>query len=243
MPKITDNLENFKLAGNYGFSATRIADLGATEYTLVTLVVDESGSVSSFKNEIVNCIKEVVNACKYSPRSDNLMIRLVAFNGSLREVHGFKLLANCNPDDYDSAIQPTGSTALFDAAINSIDATSAYAKTLSNNEFSANGIVIVITDGEDNCSSASSSGLSDCFNRIKKEESLESLVSILVGVNTSGSSYLKNVSQAGFTQYIEIGSANSKTLAKLAEFVSKSISNQSSALGTGGPSQVISASF
>ena len=42
---------------------------------------------------------------------------------------------------------------------------------------------------------------------------------------------------AGFTQYVELGSADEKTLAKLADFVSQSISAQSQSLGTGGPSQ------
>ena len=42
---------------------------------------------------------------------------------------------------------------------------------------------------------------------------------------------------AGFTQYVELGNANAATLAKLADFVSRSISSQSQSLGTGGPSQ------
>lgn len=45
MPRL-DNMESTKLpTGNYGFSAQRIEDLGASEYTLVTLAVDDSSSV------------------------------------------------------------------------------------------------------------------------------------------------------------------------------------------------------
>ena len=43
---------------HYGYSATDLDDLGATEYTLVTIAVDESGSVGSFKNEIEKSIQE-----------------------------------------------------------------------------------------------------------------------------------------------------------------------------------------
>ena len=35
-------------SGQYGFSATRLDDLGATEYTLVTIICDASPSVSGF---------------------------------------------------------------------------------------------------------------------------------------------------------------------------------------------------
>jgi uncharacterized protein YegL len=241
MPKLTDNLEAFKMPGSYGYSATKIADLGATEYTLVTLVVDDSGSINSFRGDMVACIKEVVNACRYSPRADNLMIRLVTFANALKEIHGFKLLANCQLDDYNNILVDGGCTALFDATVNSVDATSNYGKSLMDKEFQVNGIVIVITDGADNQSSATVNTVADSLKKAVTNETLESLVSILVGVNVTD----PNISSAlgtlhkdgGFTQYVELKDANSKTLAKLAQFVSKSISSQSTALGTGGASK------
>ena len=248
MPKISlnanDNLQNFKLPGSYGFSGTRPTDLGATEYTLVTLVVDDSQSVEGFRQGMVDCVKEVVKACSYSPRADNLMIRVVVFSSTLKEFHGFKLLSNCNLDDYNSLLGMGGMTALFDATINSVDATSAYGKTLTDSDYSANGIVIVITDGCDCVSSNQISQVTDSLKKASTNETLESLMSILVGVNVTDASVsvaLNNLNtQGGFTQYVELKDATSKTLAKLAKFVSKSISSQSTALGTGGPSKSLS---
>jgi len=241
MPKLTDNLENFKLPGSYGYSATKLSDLGATEYTLVTLVVDDSGSIDSFRTEMVDAIKSVVNACRYSPRADNLMIRLVTFSNHLKEIHGFKLLANCNPDDYNGVLVMGGATALFDATVNSVDATSAYGKTLVDSQFSTNGIVIVITDGEDNQSSNGINSVAASLKKATVTETLESLVSILIGVNVTEASVATALSdlhtKGGFTQYVELKDASAKTLAKLAQFVSKSISSQSTSLGTGGPSK------
>jgi hypothetical protein len=67
------------------------------------------------------------------------------------------------------------------------------------------------------------------------------MMTILVGVNVNDpqvSQCLKDLKdQAGFTQYVELKDATASSLAKLADFVSKSISAQSQALGTGGPSQ------
>jgi hypothetical protein len=241
MPKLTDNLETFKLPGSYGYSATKLSDLGATEYTLVTLVVDDSGSINSFRTEMVEAIKSVVGACRFSPRADNLMIRLVTFSNSLKEIHGFKLLSNCNADDYNGVLNMGGATALFDATVNSVDATSAYGKTLIDSDFSTNGIVVVITDGEDNSSSNSLSSVADSLKKAITNETLESLVSILIGVNVTESSVAAALSdlhtKGGFTQYVQLSDASAKTLAKLAQFVSKSISSQSTALGSNGPSK------
>jgi len=65
-------------------------------------------------------------------------------------------------------------------------------------------------------------------------------VSILIGVNITDSMVSQALNdfntRAGFTQYVEIGNASKSTLAKLAQFVSKSISSQSQALGTGSAS-------
>ncbi len=64
MPKF-DALESRKVPGtHFGYTGTRLNDLtGATEYTLCTIVLDESGSTELFKQEMEKCIQEVVKAC------------------------------------------------------------------------------------------------------------------------------------------------------------------------------------
>jgi hypothetical protein len=251
MPKIKttlndDTMEQRKLpSGTYGFSATRLEELGATEYTLATIVVDASSSVAEFKDDMEACVREIVQACKFSPRADNLMIRLVQFDTELNEVHGYKLLEQCNLDDYNDCLAVGGMTALHDAAENAVDAATVYAKDLSDNDFAVNGIVVVITDGEDNSSKGYATTVKSALEKSTRSEALESLVSILVGVGTKQypqlSDYLRDFKDAaGFTQYVEIDEANAKKLAKLAAFISKSISLQSQALGTGGPSKLSS---
>lgn len=242
MPKIAD-VENFKLpTSNYGYSAVRPDALGATEYTLVTLVVDKSSSVSGFANELEKATKEVVKSCKYSPRADNLLLRTVLFDGRLTELHGYKPLAECNESDYDNLIKNGGTTALFDTAQNCVEAKRAYAKQLTSQDYLVNGILVLITDGEDVGSTFTMTNVTKEVGLATSDESMESFVSILVGCNTSPSlsSYLQSLKDGvGFTQYVDIGNANAKSLAKLAQFVSKSITSQSQALGTGGPSQSI----
>ena len=230
---------------HYGFSAADLGDLGATEYTLVTVVVDESGSTSSFKQEMEACIQEVVKSCKLSPRSDYLMIRLVAFNNSMREIHGFKQLVDCDVSDYDDCLSPGGSTLLFETAKNAVSATAAYGKQLNDADYDVNAIVFIITDGMDNESgSIDASSVGDELKQAMVDEDLESIMTILIGVGVGHysqvSSYLDDFkNNSGLSQYVEMKDANEKTLAKLAAFISKSVSSQSQSLGSGGCSQTL----
>lgn len=226
--------------GNFNFSGVRPDRLGATEYTLVSLVVDKTGSVDGFQGELLDVKRAVVEACQKSPRANYLMLRSVEFNSSVDEVHGFVELASIDASRY---VEPncSGATALYDAAYSAIAATNEYAKTLADNEFGANGIVIVVTDGDDNASAQTAKSVAAEIARGVQNEWLESLVVILVGVNAGRYQRELEAFQktAGIAQYVDVGDATPAKLARLADFVSRSISAQSASLGTGGPSQAL----
>ncbi len=250
MPKLNDpSMEEKQTVSSFGYSATRIEELGASEYTLVTLVVDQSGSVTGYQKAIEACIKEIIQAClKNQQIADKLMIRLVLFHSQLEEFHGYKLLQNCNPDDYNGCIKPRGLTALHDATKTSIDATIDYAQTLTDNDYGVNAIIAIITDGIENDSAHSANDCKKTLEEAVRSEKLESLRTILVGVDTQQdprvSAGLKEFQKiAEIDQYEDIKDANANSLAKLAGFISKSVSAQSQALGSGGPSKPISLSI
>ena len=246
MESKSNTLVQHSLTGqHFGYSAAEVDDLGATEYTLVTIAVDESSSVGGFKDEMEKCIQEVVKACKFSPRSDYLLIRLVAFNSSMREIHGFKQLVDCDVDDYIGSINPCGSTALFETARNAITATNDYGKQLADNDFECNAIVFIITDGEDNSSgSIDADNVGSALKEAMRDEALESIMSVLIGVGVGSYSGVADSlnafkDDAGLSQYIEIEKADDKSLAKVTGFISQSVSSQSNSLGTGGASKTL----
>jgi hypothetical protein len=228
--------------GSIQFSAVRPEVLAehADEYTLVTIVVDTSYSVSNFANELLEMLKAVIKACEKSPRAENLLVRLVTFNDDWSEVHGFKLLNEIDADAYP-ALRCDGCTALFDSSYAAIDSANTYGKTLNDQDFTVNSVVVILTDGEDNRSTFGPSKVLDAVNRIKKEECLESQNIVLIGVNTDDGDCKDALEdfqrESGITQYVDIPNATPQMLAKLAGFVSQSISSQSQALGTGGASQ------
>lgn len=228
---------------NFHFSGVSVDKLGASEYTLVNIAVDMSGSVSNFRKELTEAIKTIVSSCKFSQRAENLMIRLTTFNNSVHEEHGFSLLNSIDIDSYENTITPDGMTALFDATLNGLEALKKYGKELSDQEFDVNGILFIVTDGADNNSYSNKLSVKKMVENIKQEESLESIRTILIGVNTQSTNLKYKLeefkNEAELDQYIDIEKADKGSLAKLANFVSKSISAQSLALGTGGPSQAI----
>lgn len=238
--KITDNMAQQTVSG-FGFSAIRPEVLDSSEYTLVTLVLDKTGSVSGFADELFKIKSTVVDACRKSPRSDYLLLRVVEFNSRIDEVHGFVPLPNIDTNDYK---QPNcgGLTALYDATFSAVAATISYAKTLNDQEYLSNGIVIIVTDGDDNDSKMTRADVKNELDTALRNEMLESIRVVLVGVNTAaGTSQLLQQFQVdcGISEFVDIGGATPQKLAKLSDFVSRSISAQSQALGTGGPSQSI----
>ena len=162
---------------HYGYSATRLEDLGATEYTIATIVCDVSGSTAAFTFDMESAINKIVQACKFSPRADNLLLRLVAFDDNLSELHGFKLLENCNLVDYGGVLRSGGSTALYDAAENAIASTINYGQKLAGGDFSANAIFFVLTDGMDNASKLPARSVKDALARAARARSDRCLAS------------------------------------------------------------------
>lgn len=246
MPRLDGSaeVETHNIGGNFSFTAARVADLGATEYTLVDIEVDMSGSVQRFLPELIGSVKTAIDACRRSPRSDNLLVRVAAFttryDKGINEVHGYIPLDAIDPAAYDS-LQAYGGTPLYDACYIGVGAMNAYAKTLFDQDFLVNGITFIITDGDDNGSTTRPAMIREKISKAQSAEILESHVSVLIGINAAQYvNYLTDLQKAaGITQYIDAGDANKGNLAKLAAFVSQSISSTSQAIGTGGPSQKI----
>jgi len=250
MPRLMsdDTMVQSSIGSNFQFSGTRTEHLGASEYTLVNIGVDVTGSTHPFKDGLRDCLKAAVTSCKKSPRADNLLIRVFLFSSSLHsgieEVHGFKPLADIDPEAYPE-FSPSGGTPLFDAAYSAVGATNAYAEQLYNDDFTCNGINFIITDGDDNSSTMSPASIKREVEKALNSEHIESIINVLVGINAAQckTELQRFQTEAGFDKYIDAGDVTPQKLAKLADFVSQSISSQSQSLGTGGASQSISATI
>lgn len=236
MPVIDDDFTRHDINGTgYGFSGARLDRLGSSEYTLVAIAADVSGSVNAFKAEIERCIQAVVRACRQAPRADNLMLRLSTFDDRIDEVHGFRPLMECPPADYLGALTIGGCTALYDGSHNAVLALARYGGDLTDHGFSANAVVFVITDGHDNRSSLAATAVARAITDARTGERVESLLAVLVGVDAGphDATLAAYAREAGFDHYLPLADADPATLAGLADFVSRHIDLQSRALGSG----------
>jgi hypothetical protein len=238
--KIMNDDMQFGEVNGFQFSGVRPDKLGSTEYTLVSLVLDKTGSVSGFSSQLLDVKKSIIQACRKSPRANFLLFRNTEFNSSVDEVHGFLDLQKIDENQYQVPYC-SGSTALYDATFSAIAASNLYAKDLSDKEFGVNSIVFVITDGDDNRSIETISSVKNEIDKGVQNEWLESMQVILIGINSA--QYKQKLEaftqQAQLSQYVDVSDASPSKLAKLAQFVSRSISSQSQALGSGGPSQLL----
>lgn len=240
-------MEVLVTGGGFGFSVTKPEELDATEYTLVTIVIDTSPSVEAFKDELLAALKSAVKGCQMSGRVDYILLRVVLFNSRLTEVHGFIPIGSVDPESYKS-FRCSNLTALHDAIGEALDATLIYGEKLRASDYTINACVYIITDGLNNDSTKYDIGaLSGLIQDAVQGEKVSSLLSVLVGVNSNGRDgghrigdiLQKLQGDIGITQYIDIGNATPKELAKLGGHISKSVSSQSQRVKSGTASQPV----
>jgi len=261
MPKLIQaggddaGMQTYQIGGsNFTFQAARIGSLGASGYTLVTIVVDTTGSTEGFTDQLREMLITVIEACKRSGRKEYLLVRVIVFSTTYenghQELHGFTRVLEINTSDYPT-FTAAGATPLWDATFSGVGAMAEYAEDLTRQDFDVNGILFVITDGVEGdwtgnpISIVRPAEIKAMLFRIATRELMESMISILIGINAG--QYRAELErfreEVGFGQYTDAGDATPESLAKLAAFVEFSISSQSQALGTGGPSQAIPANI
>jgi len=244
-----------KTLQGFDYTSISIDRLGASEYTIVGIVVDKTTSVEPFKDELEKMLEMSINSCKESPRSMNLLVRSTAFSyvygkvNNVEELHGFTLLNSLDASQFRGTIDPSGSTPLYEAVLEMVDSIHHYSNKLyDEKELICNAIIFIITDGDDNASrNTTPADIKEAIGSIKREEKLESIRTILIGVNDTEPHFKQRLEEirkeAALDEYVSVGEATKGKLAKLAQFVSQSVSSTSQALGTGAPSQALDFKF
>lgn len=240
-------LASFTLPGkNYGYTGTPVDDLQSWENTLALGLLDESGSTGPFKRELELMVKAIVGGLAVCPKKDNIMYYHAHFDTTFREVHGWLPVLGIDLDVYDGCWAGGGQTALYDSVIKVIEFLQHYAEQQAAKRYICNGVVYILTDGRNFIKTpghhASIPDVAESLQKALRSEILESLVTILIGINDDPATQadLKDfAANAGFTAYIPAAKADKHTLNKLAGVVSSCVISQSQKLGQGGPSDQI----
>ena len=176
------------------------------------------------------------------------------------------------PTVFNGEFKPIGSTALIEAGVNLADSLRVYGGLMvDDNDYEVNGGLFLMTDGANNSGKYPASDGSDnhhlkeAFDRIRAEEKIESFAPYLIAVGCTNPTYRaaleKLASDCEFTPvphhdeakrkagetlpFLDVTDVSTSGLARLAQWISESLSETSKALGSGGPSKPIapSASF
>lgn len=241
-------MENISIhgTGHFGFSGVTPGDLPNDEYTLVVLADDVSPSTAHLRDDSCKVKQQIIQSCRKSPRSENLLLRLTHFGSKIKETHGYKPLSEIDENQYVPEKTIGHSTKLYDATFDAVSSVLEYSTRLyEQNDITSNAIVFVITDGMDIDSAMGPDSIKKLLKDSRIGEKIESIIVVLIGIFTTADAqqidvYLQDFKkEAGLDQYVSAGDATPQKLAKLANFVSQSISSQSQALGSGGPSQLL----
>lgn len=238
-----DELDEVKFSGGgIQFSGVAPKALRIGQCTVVGIARDKSSSVKSFEQILIKTSKDAVRGCNQCPQPETLVIRFLDFATTVKEVHGFKQLKSIDVDkDYDMSCG--GNTKLRDALYDMVTSVDEYGTQVYDADIDTNAIIFLFTDGEDLGSRRSMKDVKEAIDKLRRNEKIESVLILLVQVNVSDPHIAKYLDE--FSK--ELGLDASKRIedftddegAKLAGWVSKSVSSQSQSLGTGGPSQVL----
>lgn len=241
---------------NFGFSRVSLDDLGGTEYTLVGISIDTSGSISGHERDLEKMANAIIDGISVDsqgnprPRANNMLVRISTFDRGVHELIGFQ-----PPLSIDRSLlkfTAGGTTSLVDAFISDSEAIQTTAQDMTDRQLEVNSIQFIITDGEENTSTLGRKEngpdgvffpeLKKAIDGTSRKEILESHLSVIVHINsgdTISKRCVEELLRSGIDQVEVAKDASPQSLAKIAGFASESISSQSQALGTGGPSQLL----
>ena len=144
---ITGSLGNVVIAGAAGKD---LEDIEATDVTLITVLLDESSSISGagLDSAVRDGYNLLLDAFACSRERDSILMALWTFNHNRVVLHSYMPVvdaASLTTKNY----RPSGTTKLYDTWCEALAANVAYAQQLRDGGTPCRSVVVVITDGED----------------------------------------------------------------------------------------------
>lgn len=144
--ELVNNLNNTVIMGCVG---TAIDDLDATEATLVSVVLDMSSSMDSYRNEVIAAYNAMLGALQASKAAASIMLSTWTFADSPNLLHGYLPVGQVAPLT-SAEYAPNGMTALYDTLLATMTGIVTYGQKLLDNGVPNRRIVFVLSDGGDN---------------------------------------------------------------------------------------------
>jgi uncharacterized protein YegL len=213
-----------------GFSNVQFTNFDPTnvatdDVILVTFVIDKSGSVGSFVNDLNKVLNEFVDEISKSHVSDKVLVQTLLFNGKVEVVHGFKPITEV--DKFN--INTTGYTALYDATKFALANAWNYKNDLTQQGLTAKSLVFVLTDGDDNASKSKPAEVKAIIDGFYTNESFANEFTIMAFGLGDEADFNKIFLGMGIRQELiaKVG-VDAKSLRSMIGFISSSVSSSGS---------------
>lgn len=250
MPRMAD-MDTHALPGTgFGFSAVKVDRLLAAQYAVGTIVLDVSGSVRPFADELRRCLRAAIEGAQAAPQADNILLRVVVFDSQFREACGFTPVKAIDIAALLAMVEPGGSTCLHAALVHSINAQAAQVEKLIAQDYVDNtGTLWAITDGLNNERPDDTAPVRDALADYVRREKLGPMTTVLVGINDGATdthprtgkpvtirTVLEELKdEAGIGTYVSASDMTPKKFAQLGDLISQSLSSSAKSAATGAP--------
>ena len=212
---ILGNMGTVVVAGAAGRAAE---DIEASDVTLITVVIDDSGSMYGNEKAVVDGMNLLVDTFANSKERDSVLFAQWRFSDKIQVVHSYLPIPDVKrltTADY----QANGcSTRLYDAWCDALAANIAYAQSLRNSGTNVRSIVVVLTDGENN---AGSRNVGDCARISADLLRSEQFILVFLGVGR-GFQLVARAMGVPDGCFAETGSLGESQLRQLFRMVSQS---------------------
>lgn len=212
---------------NFGINFTNFDpnNLEVDETINVVFVIDKSGSIYDYVDDLNNALNDFVETMQKSHVADKMLVSTITFDDDIKVVNGYQPISDVERFN----IRPGGLTNLYGAVEKGLDNANDYREQLQTAGITAKTLVFIITDGDDTCGGNPKAVQQKMAEIYKNEANSFTFTVILFGVG-NGADYKKAAADMGIRPELvaEVGRTGAE-IRKMIGFISSSVS--SSAVG------------
>ena len=188
---------------------TSVEEIDSENINLIFLGIDQSGSMSSFSNDMKHSLNEFKDALTNSKEADEILVARANFEDSI-DIGGYKKI-----EEFDTAFRAGGCTAMYDAITEGTEKLKEYRQYLKDQGVRVKAVFAIFSDGLDNSSHSNFSEAKRSIEFLNNEEITTAFISF-GGVATNEAKSL------GFRNILDVTSSASE-LRKAFNCLSKSV--------------------
>jgi len=212
---------------DYGFGNFNPDEVEVEDTINVQFVVDVSGSVGGYVNELNSGLNEFVERMQKSHVADKVFVSVVVFNNDIKVLTGYQPIDQVPTFDFGQHIY--GTTALYGGTRVALENALNYREGLENAGVNCKTLVFVMTDGGDNEPSKGSPSevKSIIDNLLQEERNFASFETMLFGINKSEETEFNHAaSMMGIKNVVTIDNSADE-IKRMINFISSSVSGAS----------------